>query len=71
MSRIFGGLESGDYGDEAEAVLTKTQAQWVMLLVRGGAQGSHFSINGHIDVARAELPDVLRDLASRIEAGKI
>lgn len=61
-------LGPGRYDAHATAVRTRTDAQLVVVIVVGGAQGSGFSVQATSREAERALPDVLDTIAQQIRA---
>jgi hypothetical protein len=66
---------AGKYDDLAEELLKRTNARGVLVLVIGGSKGDGMSLGQriHFDVAAelnlaVQLPEILRVMASKIEA---
>jgi hypothetical protein len=58
----------GKYDDIATYVREQAWAQGVVLIVLGGRFGSGFSVQSASPIALLQLPQMLRDLAAKIDA---
>lgn len=57
----------GKYEELAEYAAQKAQAEFVVVIVMGGNQGSGFSLRGTRGEALYSVPTVLRHMADEIE----